>query len=78
MTLEEVSESVDTDEPANIRHLEECGLDDCDRCDYLLEFYAACDDCHHFGNMSAMFNDGDGKTYCQTCFERRESRGKTQ
>lgn len=42
-----------TSDEANIQHAENCNDDGCDRCNALLEFYMACDNCGRIGNKDA-------------------------
>lgn len=60
---------------ANAAHLEECGIDGCERCEHLLEYFMACDRCGHFGHIESdgwfrgrQAGNGGAMVYCsETC-----------
>lgn len=55
-------------------HIENCTDPDCERCEYLTEFYMGCDGCGHVGHQDS---DGweliDGRVYCLECTDKRQS-----
>lgn len=44
--------SEESQQTADIRHLVECSLDGCSECEFLLQFYMACDQCGWWGSLS--------------------------
>ena len=67
---------LEDDGKSNYQHVNECKVEDCDRCDHLSDFYMSCDTCGHVGHMDA---DGwymvDGIPYCnKNCAPEQERR----
>ena len=55
-----------TTDGANIQHLTECDVTGCAECDYLMEFYEACDACGVWGHKDTMtYDQKSGETYCE-------------
>lgn len=46
-------EELDADGLGSAEHLKVCDVDNCDRCEFLMQFYMACDNCGLWGNTSA-------------------------
>lgn len=55
-------------------HMDTCEDEYCEACQYLLEFYSACDSCGHWMNKesaegSYFYHQDTGHTYCMHCEE---------